>query len=98
MQPTRHLRWSAAPGRRTRQRSCVTLCVVAFTVLASPAVTRGAGTPAYTSASTRVEEPLRQYRALRRMHAWTEHAGQEAWMDVWTELKNGRFEYQIVSE
>jgi len=32
------------------------------------------------------------------MHAWTEHAGQEAWMDVWTELKNGKFEYQIVSE
>lgn len=44
------------------------------------------------------QQPLRQYRAFRRMHAWSTHFNQEAWLDAWTELNNGRFEYQIVSE
>ncbi len=44
------------------------------------------------------EEPLRSYRAFRRMHAWSEKLNQEAWLDAWTELKNGQFNFEIVSE
>src|SRR3954453_6590755 len=43
-------------------------------------------------------DQLHEYRALRRMHASTEKAKHEAWLEAWTELKNGRFTYQIVSE
>ena len=44
----------------------------------------------------RQEEPLKAYRALRHMHAWSDRFNQEAWLDAWTELKGGRFEFQIV--
>ncbi len=44
------------------------------------------------------EQPLRQYRAYRRMHAQSEKFGQEAWMEAWTELDEGGFRYTIVSE
>jgi hypothetical protein len=47
----------------------------------------------------RAEQPLREYRALRRMHAYSEKSTKyEAWLDAWTELKDGRFSYRIVSE
>jgi hypothetical protein len=47
----------------------------------------------------RTEQPLREYRALRRMHASSERSPKyEAWLDAWTELKDGKFSYQIVSE
>ena len=32
------------------------------------------------------------------MHAVSERFSQEAWLDAWTELKDGKFTYQIVSE
>lgn len=48
--------------------------------------------------ATRQDEPLKAYRALRRMHAWSNRFNQEAWLDAWTELKGGRFDFQIVSE
>jgi hypothetical protein len=44
------------------------------------------------------EQPLRQYRAYRRMHAKSEKFGQEAWLDAWTELDGQQFTYTIVSE
>jgi hypothetical protein len=44
----------------------------------------------------RQEEPLKAYRALRHMHAWSDRFNQEAWLDAWTELKGGRFEFKIV--
>jgi hypothetical protein len=47
---------------------------------------------------SRQEEPLRSYRAYRRMHAWSEKLNQEGWLEAWTELKDGRFKYEIVSE
>lgn len=47
---------------------------------------------------SRQEEPLRSYRAFRRMHAWSERLKQEAWLEAWTELREGRFEYQVVTE
>jgi hypothetical protein len=47
---------------------------------------------------SRSEQPLRQYRAYRRMHAFSESLKHEAWMEAWTELNDGRFSYEIVSE
>jgi hypothetical protein len=44
------------------------------------------------------EEPLTQYRALRRMHARSERFNQEAWLDAWTEYDRRGFRYEIVSE
>lgn len=44
------------------------------------------------------EEPLTQYRALRRMHARSEKFGHEGWLDAWTELNEGTFTYVVVSE
>jgi len=44
------------------------------------------------------EQPLRQYRAYRRMHARNDHFDQEAWLEAWTELDDRGFRYQIMSE
>src|SRR5689334_21073734 len=49
-------------------------------------------------ASIRDQQPLRQYRAFRRMHARSDHFGQEAWVEVWTEMDGQTFRYTIVSE
>jgi hypothetical protein len=92
---------AAAAFLGTPQGYCVTAwCVAAFSLIASPAVTRGAERPSSsaTVAASRAEEPLREYRALRRMHAWNDKFNHEAWMDVWTELKGGQFTFEIVSE
>lgn len=80
----------------------VTMWVATFTLVAGSAVLPAresamASNP-LTNFFNRAEQPLNQYRAFRRMHAATEKPGHEAWMEVWTELKAGRFEYQIVSE
>jgi hypothetical protein len=48
--------------------------------------------------SIRNDQPLRQYRAYRRMHARSDHFGQEAWLEAWTELNGLNFTYTIVSE
>jgi hypothetical protein len=44
------------------------------------------------------EQPLTQYRAYRRMHARSEHFGQEAWLEAWTELDERGFRFNVVSE
>jgi hypothetical protein len=44
------------------------------------------------------EQTLTQYRAYRRMHADSEHFGQEGWLDAWTEMDDRGFRYTIVSE
>lgn len=87
------------PARSART---VTMWVVAFTLVAGSAVLP-AREPALSSNPisaffNRNEQPLRQYRAFRRMHAAAEKGNHEAWMEAWTELKDGRFTYQIVSE
>jgi hypothetical protein len=46
----------------------------------------------------RPSQELREYRALRRMHAWSNRLDKEAWMDAYTTLQDGRFEYTIRSE
>jgi hypothetical protein len=48
--------------------------------------------------SIREQQPLTQYRAYRRMHAKSEHFGQEGWLEAWTELNGQTFIYTIVSE
>jgi hypothetical protein len=79
------------------------LCVIGFTLAAAPG-TGLLAEPASERASavehflTSREQPLRQYRAYRRMHAWSERFNQEAWLEAWTELDHGRFRYEIVSE
>jgi len=75
--------------------------VAAFTLLGStvlPASGVPAPSPAARETIGRADQPLREYRALRRMHAFTDKAKHEAWLDAWTELKDGRFSYEIVSE
>jgi hypothetical protein len=76
--------------------------VVAFTLLAGSAVLparepSAAGNPLLNFFS-RPEQPLHQFRALRRMHSTSDNGKYEAWVEAWTELKDGRFSYQIVSE
>ena len=44
------------------------------------------------------ETPIKQYRALRKMHARNEKFNQEAWIEVWTELDGASFSYEIASE
>jgi hypothetical protein len=77
------------------------VCVAAFTLVAGstvvPASEPGSGNVTGTVLG-RSEQPLKGYRALRRMHAATDKATHEAWLEAWTELKDGRFTYEIVSE
>jgi hypothetical protein len=74
--------------------------VMAFTLVAGSAVLSAAGLAVSSPLSSLFgrSEQLHEYRALRRMHASTEKAKHEAWLEAWTELKDGRFSYQIVSE
>ena len=80
----------------------LTLWVVAFTLAAGSTVIPAAGAAAtsnpFSRLFSRAEQPLTEYRAFRRMHAATEKGKHEAWMEAWTELKDGRFNYRIVSE
>jgi hypothetical protein len=78
-----------------------TLWVAAFTLLAGSAVLPAhepAASNPVSNVLSRAEQPLHQYRALRRMHADSDNGKYEAWLEAWTELKDGRFSYQIVSE
>ena len=87
-----------------RSSRSVGLWVAAFTLLAGsaivPAREPSPGSPSGGAGNwfTRNEQPLKQYRALRRMHAATNKGNHEAWLDAWTELNDGKFSYQIVSE
>ena len=79
-----------------------TFWVVTFTLLAGsaglPAREGALAATAATNLSLRSEQPLHQYRAFRRMHTTSENGKYEAWLDAWTELRDGRFTYEIVSE
>ena len=80
----------------------LTLWVAAFTLAAGSTVLPATAVPTSTNPFARLfgrsEQPLKEYRAVRRMHAATEKGKHEAWMEAWTELKDGRFNYGIVSE
>ena len=92
-----------APQMRSpRTTRTARIWAVAFTVAAGSAMTLSAESDAERLLGgrflSRQEEPLRSYRAFRRMHAWSERFKQEAWLDAWTELKKGTFNYEIVAE
>ncbi len=77
--------------------------VIAFTLVAGSAIAPAHASPEFSNPISRffsrTEQPLREYRALRRMHAYSEKSSKyEAWLDAWTELKDGRFSYEIVAE
>jgi hypothetical protein len=78
------------------------LWVVTFSLLAGSATLPASERPGpgnvIASFFSRAEQPLHQYRALRRMHAAGDGGKYEAWLEAWTELKDGRFSYEIVSE
>ena len=80
---------------------CLAVCVAAFTLVAGstvvPASEPESGNGIANSLG-RNDNPLHQYRAYRRMHASADKGKHEAWMEAWTELKDGRFTYEIVSE
>src|SRR3954469_18367469 len=92
----------AAAGTPTARFSrSVGLWVAAFTLVAGSAIVPARELTLSNPLAnffSRAEQPLKQYRALRRMHAATDKGDHEAWLDAWTELKDGRFSYQIVSE
>lgn len=79
------------------------VCVLGYSLGSGSSMTAGASSSEgerllAATFFTRQEEPLRSYRAFRRMHARSEKFNQEGWLDAWTELKDGRFEYEVVSE
>jgi hypothetical protein len=85
-------------GRRTQRLSRF---VIGATLLLGAAATPGAA-PNHETVPARIaatpEQPLRQYRAYRRMHARNDHFDQEAWLEAWTEFDERGFRYTIVSE
>jgi hypothetical protein len=85
-------------GRASKRRFCH--WVIGVTMLAGSSVA-ATSTPVDgpdTGFLSADEQPLTQYRAYRRMHARSEHFGQEAWLEAWTELDDRGFRYTIVSE
>jgi hypothetical protein len=71
--------------------------VAASAVLQARAATESAARPA-SHFFSRIDQPLREYRALRHLHAYSDNQKHEAWMVASTELKDGQFRYEIVSE
>lgn len=102
MRPADTQSGSVTPQVARRVSYRVAMCVAAFTLAAfngSGATAESAsGSSALERFFSRQEQPLTQYRAYRRMHAWSERYSHEAWLEAWTELNNGHFEYHIVSE
>jgi hypothetical protein len=85
----------------THRRS--TLWVAACTLVAASAVVQARPAADFSNNPisrffSRADQPLREYRAFRRMHAYSEGQKHEAWMDAWTVLKNGQFSYEVVDE
>jgi len=99
MAPVTHLVVFTDRAIRSRTTRFAALCVTAFTLAAGSTVTVKAQPDDGVSArGARSSQELREYRALRRMHAWSDRLNQEAWMDAYTTLQHGRFEYTIVTE
>jgi hypothetical protein len=94
--------WRGGPHNVGTTICVAAVCVLGYSFSAGSAMTAGAPSEGerFLAASffARQEEPLRSYRAFRRMHAWSEKFNQEGWLDAWTELKDGRLQYQVVTE
>jgi hypothetical protein len=84
--------------RRLTWATAATL-LVAIGLIADPAATSGPATasPADRSMAA-TDEPLTQYRALRRMHARNDKFKHEGWVEAWTEFDHRGFRYEIVAE
>lgn len=91
-----------AASHGAQSARCLVVCVAAFTLLAGstivPANEASSATNWFGNMLGRADQPLTQYRAMRKMHAATDKGKHEAWLEAWTELKDGRFSYEIVSE
>jgi hypothetical protein len=99
MRPANPLPASADRARHSRTMGFAAMCVVGFTLAAGSTVrVTAAPSDDRVSRLCTPSQDLREYHALRRMHAWSERLNQEAWMDANTTLRNGHFEYTIVSE
>jgi hypothetical protein len=84
-------------GRRSAHRLCV--CFTAYTLVVGGAWLSAEGTRAMAPPIPALQEtPVKQYRALRRMHAANEKFNQEGWLECWTELDDHGFRYEVVSE
>lgn len=70
--------------------------MLAAAVIATPTASAPATAADRYVAAT--DEPLTQYRALRRMHARNDKFKHEGWVEAWTELDERGFRYEIVSE
>ena len=82
--------------RHTVRRSAPLWVLCATLLLAG--TTGGATEGTADRVVPRVDDTLREYRALRRMHARCDRLNQEAWLDAWTELDASGFRYEIVGE
>lgn len=82
-------RWTAVWG------AAFTLALLGFYDQAASARSEDSSAPRVLSQQ---EEPLRQYRAYRRMHARNDRFNQEGWLEAWTEYDGNAFRYEIVSE
>lgn len=89
-------RQGAHPGDRRGVQWAAGTTLVLLMALAATPLARGTSTAGAGPAMT--EEPLTQYRALRRMHARSEKFGHEGWLEAWTELNGRTFTYEVVSE
>lgn len=77
------------------------LWVAAFTLIAGSCIVplRATSSASFLSRFfSRTGEPLRSYRAYRMLHAESDRFDKEAWLEAWTELHDGHFSYQVVSE
>jgi hypothetical protein len=82
--------------------SCAAMCVIAFTLWSGSSVSASRDSADVSEENAAAmsfsdEGLLKEYRGYRRLHAWSEH-GQEAWLEAYTELKNGQFAYRVISE
>jgi hypothetical protein len=89
---TRSLRHAVSP---TTPLWCLAFTVLAVSITV-PASGRAVPAPDHFPALQ--DAPLRQYRALRRMHARNDKFNQEAWIEARTELDGQNFRYEITSE
>jgi len=102
MRPRGTIRTGGDPKIGARALRLAGLCVAVCTLASGSSMTARAASDNERSMAgvffSQPEEPLRSYRAYRRMHAWSEKFNQEGWLEAWTELKNGQFHYEIVTE
>jgi hypothetical protein len=88
------------PGEWSMQR-IPRAWLATFTLLLAAAAAGPAAdtsTPRTDRAPAVRDEPLRQYRAYRRLHARSERLSQEGWLEAWTEFDERGFRYEIVRE